>query len=101
MDLSGINFYDTSTWFINDLQRSAVREVVFEMADDTYQEECRYLTRFWWYLADYPYNFRPEELDRYVSPTKLQMLEELFRAIASNPEAVKDWIQKYRKRSSS
>ena len=66
------------------------------MADDKYQEECRYMMRFWWALDGLNPFPDLDEFDRSLSPAKRQILEELFEAISRNPEAVKDWIQKYR-----
>jgi len=96
MELSGVDFYDTSDWFVNNLQRDAVLDIVFVMADDRYQEECRYLMRFWWYLGQCDYAPNIEVFESHLSPKKLTEVEELFAAIAHSPEAVKDWIQKYR-----
>ena len=64
------------------------------LADDRFQEECRYLMRLWWHLQMAYQEVSYSQLERNVSLEKLALLDELFRAIAdADYESIDNWVQ--------
>ena len=52
------------------------------LADDRVQEECRYLSRLVWHTMMRYREVSYSELERYVTPTKMFILGELFHYVA-------------------
>ena len=84
------------SWFRDDAQRWAAREIIkARLADDRYQEECRYLMRFWWHL-EMPYQeVSYIELRNHLSEQKLEALEALFDVIDTSYQRIDVWLQRY------
>jgi hypothetical protein len=83
-------------WFRNEAQLEDVRRIIHDrLADDTYQNECRYLMRFWYHLTMPYQEVSYNELKKNVSKHKMDILEELFDAIDSSFEYIDSWIYKY------
>lgn len=86
------------SWFRDERQRAQVRMIVMErLADDLYQQECRYLMRFWWHLEMTYQEVSYEELKLHLSGRKMEVLETLFDAIEGSHSAVDEWISQQQK----
>ncbi|MFC7534651.1 hypothetical protein [Actinoplanes sp. GCM10030250] len=72
--------------------------VMMRLADDRDQEECRALMRFWWQLAMTYTEITEAELNRHLTPEKLDAVHELIGAIRDSPEAIDAWINAAYKR---
>ncbi len=87
---------ETDTWFRDEIQMKAVRAVIADrLADDRYQQECRYLMRLRWHLCMSYQEVSYTQLRRHVSPEKLELLDELFQLIAeAKHDAIDLWIDR-------
>ena len=91
-----IDFLRLESYFRDDKQRKAVKEIVrTRLADDRNQEECRYLMRFWWQLSMTYREVTLEELEKYVSLEKLNIILELLESLKEDTTSVDSWIKKY------
>ncbi len=92
-----MDFNDPSDWFRDDKQLEAVSAIVKDgLTDDTHQNECRYLMRFWWHLRVSYDEVSWSELQEHLSPRKLEIIDELMNAIGDSGDEVDLWISKYR-----
>ncbi len=88
-----------SNWFRDEHQCAEVRTIVHgRLADDRYQQECRYLMRFWWHLTMSYQEVSYAELRLHLSEHKMEVLESLFDAIDTSHEAVNAWIKEQTER---
>ena len=82
-------------WFRDERQLDEVRAIVHDrLANDRYQQECRYLMRFWWHLRMSYEEVAYEDLLLHLSDRKIKVLEALFDAIDTSHDAIDDWIKK-------
>jgi len=84
-------------WFRDHLQADRVGSVVVErLADDRFQEECRYLMRLKWHFHMGYQEVSYRELQQYISESKMVILDELFTEIAAhNYVGIDKWLEKY------
>jgi len=82
-------------WFQNESQLNSVREALHSrFADVGSQEECRYLMRLWWHLDMGYQEVSYEELQQFVSPPKMSMLNLLFDSMARRDyESIDKWVR--------
>ncbi len=86
---------DKNKWFRDATQLAEVRRIVHDrLADDRYQQECRYLMRFWWHLGMRYQEVSYQQLQVHLSQHKKEVLEELFDAVDISYQAVDEWIHK-------
>ena len=87
------NWNQADTWFTSEAQRDSVADIIMtRLADDHFQDECRYLLRFWWHLHVNYCEVSHEELQAHVSDGKLRIIERLLAAIDQRSDAVERWI---------
>jgi hypothetical protein len=92
--LSGVTLTDLHRGFRDESQRRLAQGVImFRLADDRNQEECRYLMRLFWQLRMTYREVTEGELRRHVGPAKLEAVEDLITAIRTSPDAVDAWIE--------
>ena len=79
--------------FRDEEQRRQVQDIVmFRLADDRDQDECRYLMRFWWQLLMSYQEVTVPELEQHLTEVKLLVIKELIQAIRRSPEDIDPWI---------
>jgi hypothetical protein len=85
---------DLRSGFRDDDQRTRAGMVVHvRLADDRYQDECRYLLKFQWQLT-VPYReLTMDDLREHVGAEKLVAVERLIAALGRSPDEVEQWIQ--------
>ena len=83
------------SWFRDEGQKESVCSVIMDrLADDRYQQECRYLVRLWWHIRMSYQEVSYAQLRTHVSVKKLESLDELFQSIADRDhDAVDRWIE--------
>src|SRR5262245_20952086 len=83
----------TDRWFSSAEQLDRVSDIIMtRLADDHFQEECRYILRFWWHLRMSYREVSHLELEAYVSKGKLEIIDQLLAAIDAGPDAVDRWV---------
>lgn len=93
--MAKFNYINTDDWFESEYIRNRVQAIVEDrLADDSRQEECRHLMRFWWHMSMGYTEITYNELERNISPEKMCVLNELFEAIGNGSEYVLTWIEK-------
>jgi hypothetical protein len=86
----------TDDWFASEDQLDRVRDIIMtRLADDHFQQECRYLLRFWWQLGMSYREVTYEELQEHVTSGKLRVIDQLLRAIDEGSDAIERWCSDY------
>lgn len=86
-------------WFRDHAQADTVGSVIISrLADDRIEEECRYLMRLKWHFHMGYQEVSYDELQQYVSESKMALLDELFAEIAAhNYTGIDEWIERCEK----
>ena len=94
--MSNEDFYYLHERFSGDEQRRAVQYVVrTRLADDTQQEECRYLLRLCDQMAYCYSSVRLNELEHHVSVEKFTVVLELLWAVEQGYQAIDAWVERF------
>jgi hypothetical protein len=82
------------TWFRDNEQDNSVATLILHrLADDMIQNECRYLCRLIWHFHMGYQEVSYDELVKYVSKNKMDILNKLFNCIyEKNYASIDEWI---------